>query len=499
MFIKPSSSLLLRALHVGFWNCAPRVLRALIQNCSFQAVLLWVMIIACGGVHAQTPDGVALSTTTAQNDEKAGRPVEGVEVQKIAVRALEILRDECVSCHRPGKSKGGLILTREERLLAGGESGVVVVAGNPKESVLLSVLSSDGDPHMPPKKQLISDDIEAIRAWITWGAPWDPTVMDQPPRVVPVTLRPVPSSVEPVLAMAYSPDGTRLALARGGRIEVRNATEPKYPVQLTIQAHPDAVLSLVWSADGATLVSGAFRRVGLWNASTGAAVGEWTNGAVGAVTALAFAPSGEWLWVADSLASRGGFVHQLDGNGKSCVRTWRAHDDSVFALAVSGDGQWLATAGADRTAKRWNVASNLLEAVYEGHTNHVLAVTFDPLTPRLATAGADREVKVWDRDSREQDAVLGDKRQVFPALIWTKDGSRLVGVTDRGNGWIFSSIQKHSGAQTTETAKVQRLDKVDAVLQCVSAKPDGAEVAAGSSEGGFFVWSGSTGKLIETK
>ena len=165
---------------------------------------------------------------------------------------------------------------------------------------------------MPPKKQLDGADIDAVREWIALGAPWDPTVIDKPPRVAPVALRPVPSNVEPVLAMAYSPDGARLALARGGRIEVRSATEPKYPVQLTIQAHPDAVLSLVWSTDGATLVSGAFRRVGLWNASTGAAIGEWTDGAVGAVTALAFAPSGEWLWVADSLASRGGFVHQLD-------------------------------------------------------------------------------------------------------------------------------------------------------------------------------------------
>ena len=499
MLFKPSPNLLRRAFAFEFSNCVPRVLRALIQNCALRVVLFLALIIGCGNLHAQTLGGAASSVTIAQSDEQAAQPAGGIEVHKVATRALEILRDECVSCHRPGKSKGGLILTREERLQAGGESGVVVVAGKPQESLLFSVLSKDGDPHMPPKKQLDGADINAVREWIALGAPWDPTVMDKPPRVAPVALRPVPSNVEPVLAMAYSPDGARLALARGGRIEVRSATEPKYPVQLTIQAHPDAVLSLVWSTDGATLVSGAFRRVGLWNASTGAAIGEWTDGAVGAVTALAFAPSGEWLWVADSLASRGGFVHQLDGMGKSCVRTWRAHDDSVFALAVSGDGQWLATAGADRTAKRWNVASHLLEAVYEGHTNHVLAVTFDPLTPRLATAGADREVKVWDRDSREQDAVLGDKRQVFPALMWTKDGSRLVGVTDRGNGWIFSAIQKHSGAQTTETAKVQKLDKVHAVLQCVSAKPDGGEVAAGSSEGDFFVWSGLTGKLIETK
>lgn len=499
MFFKPSPSLSFSALYGGCCESTPRIFCALIQKYFLQPVLLLVITIACGGLHAQAPIRTDLSANVVQPNEKVVQPIGGDEVSKVAARALEILRDECVSCHRPGKSKGGLILTREDRLQAGGESGLAVVPGKPKESLLFSVLSSDGDPHMPPKKQLSGSDIEAIGGWIALGAPWDSTVMDKPPRVTPLALRPVPSSVEPVLAMAYSPDGTRLALARGGRIEVRNATEPKYPVQLTIHAHPDAVLSIAWSGDGATLVSGAFRRVGFWNTSTGAPVGEWTEGAVGAVTALAFAPSGEWLWVADSLASRGGFVHQLDGMGKSCARTWKAHDDSVFALAVSADGQWLATGGADRTAKRWNVASNLLEAVYEGHTNHVLSVTFDPLTPRLATSGADREVKVWDRDSREQDAVLGDKRQVFPALIWTKDGSRLVGVTDRGHGWIFSAIQKHSGAQTTETAKVQRLDKVEAVLQCVSAKPDGAEVAAGSSEGGLFVWSGSTGKLIEIK
>ena len=465
----------------------------------FTAVLLLVLLVVCGGVHAQTSNGVVSSGTAVQAEEKAKQSVAGADVSVVASRALEVLRDECVSCHRLGKAKGGLILTREDRLRAGGESGVALVSGKPQESLLFSVLSSDGDPHMPPKKQLNGADIDAIRKWIEFGAPWEPTVMDKPPRVTPVSLRPVPASFEPVLAMAYSPDGTRLALARGGRIDVRNAVEPGYPVQFTIEAHLDPVLSIAWSADGVTLASGAFRRVALWNASTGAAVAEWTDGPVGAVTALAFAPSGEMLWVADSLASRGGFVHQLEGVGKSCIRTWKAHDDSVFGLAVSGDGQWLATAGADRTAKRWSIAGNSLEAVYEGHTNHVLAVTFDPLTPRIATAGADREVKVWDRDSREQDAVLGDKRQVFPALIWTKDGSRLVGVTDRGNGWIFSAIQKHSGAQTTETAKVQKLDKVNAVLQCVAAKPDGAEVAAGSSEGGFFVWSSSTGKLIETK
>lgn len=458
-----------------------------------------LLLIFCVDLRAQLPEGVKAATAGTTNVEKATQPKDTAEIQSKMVRAIEILRDECVSCHRSGKSKGGLILTGEERLRAGGESGPAIFAGKPEESLLLAVLSPDGDPHMPPKKQLKDADIEVIREWIAVGGPWDSSIMDKPPRVDPVVLSPVPSSVEPVLAMAFSPDGTRLAVARGGKIELRDATQPKYPVLFTFTAHTDAVISLAWSVDSATLVSGGFRRVGFWDSTTGSPAWEWTEGAVGSVNAVAFAPSGEKLWVADSVASRGGFVHELDLQAKSRVQTWKAHDDSVFAVAVSMDGQWIATAGADRAARRWNVATKALESTYEGHTNHVLAVTFDPLTPRLATAGADRELKVWDRDSREQDAVLGDKRQVFPCLTWTKDGSKLVGVTDKGNGSIFSAIQKHSGAQTTETAKVQKLDKVEGSLQCVSAKPDGSEVAAGSSEGRLFVWNGTTGKLIETE
>lgn len=458
-----------------------------------------VLLVFCVDSRAQSPEGVKVAPAGIPSAEKPMQLKDAGEVQAKADRAIEILRDECVSCHRSGKSKGGLILTGEDRLRAGGESGPAFVAGKPEESLLLSVLLADGDPHMPPKKQLKDADIEVIREWIAAGSPWDASIMDKPPRVDPVVLSPVVSSVEPVLAMAFSPDGTRLAVARGGKIELRDATQPKYPLQFTFSAHTDAVISLAWSVDGATLVSGGFRRVGFWDAATGALAWEWTEGAVGSVTAVAFAPSGEKLWVADSLASRGGFVHELDLQAKSRAQTWKAHDDSVFAVAVSMDGQWIATAGADRAARRWNVATKALESTYEGHTNHVLAVTFDPLTPRLATAGADREVKVWDRDSREQDAVLGDKRQVFPCLTWTKDGSKLVGVTDKGNGSIFSAIQKHSGAQTTETAKVQKLDKVEGSLQCVSAKPDGSEVAAGSSEGRLFVWNGTTGKLLETE
>jgi mono/diheme cytochrome c family protein len=31
--------------------------------------------------------------------------------------ALRVLRDECVGCHKPGKAKGGLLLTTHEKMM----------------------------------------------------------------------------------------------------------------------------------------------------------------------------------------------------------------------------------------------------------------------------------------------------------------------------------------------------------------------------------------------
>lgn len=408
--------------------------------------------------------------------------------------ALEVFRDECVSCHRPGKTKGGLRLESLESIKAGGESGPVVIPERPAESLLFTVLAKEGDPHMPPKKQLSPQQISAVRFWLEAGMPWSAAVMNQPPRIKPVALKALPKSVQTVLAIAFSPDGNTLAAARGNSVELRDAKAERFPIKRTFEVEVDTVASLLWSSDSQTLVTGGFRQIRFWNAAEGTNMGATTDGLSGDITALC--AHGDTLWAADSLASRGGFVHQLTWTERKIVKTWKAHEDSVYGLAVSPDGAWLATAGADKLARRWNAASAELTATYEGHTNQVLSVAFDPKTQRLATAGADREIKIWDRESREQDASLGDKKQVTTALYWSADGSRLASVTDKGNGAVFFAIQKHTGEQRSETAKVQKLDKVNTVLQCVTTTRDGSCIAAGAADGRIFVWNAADGKLL---
>ncbi len=432
-------------------------------------------------------------------DEVGDKQVAQLAKDPVVERAMEVLRDECVGCHRAGKAKGGLKLHSAEGLKAGGESGAVIIPGKASESMLVRVLDKDGDPHMPPKRQLSAEMMGALRKWVDAGGGWDGSVMERPPKVAPIAVGAMPEGVRPSMAVSFSPDGKWLARSRGGSVELRVAAEAGMPVHRVVDVFPEAVGSLVWTKEGDGLLVGGFRRVKMVDVLEGKVSGEVQGEFVGEIGAMVADVVAGRLWIADSIAGRGGFVRQYALGTLSQTALWKAHEDSVLGLGLSADGKWLATAGADRVMKRWGAEDHRLAGVYEGHTNQVLSVVFEPTGTRLATTGADREVKVWDRETREQDAVLGDKRQVFTALAWGKDGVSLVGVTDRGGGSAFSEIKKHTGEQSSSTGKVKALEKVASVLQSVSVSTDGAMAAAGGADGRLHVWTLKDGKALELK
>lgn len=105
-----------------------------------------------------TPNGAATAATATD----------------FAALAQPVLERVCVACHNPDKTKGELLLTTREGIEKGGENGVVVVAGKPDESPLVTrcELPLDHDDHMPPKdkKQPTAEEIAALRRWVQEGA-----------------------------------------------------------------------------------------------------------------------------------------------------------------------------------------------------------------------------------------------------------------------------------------------------------------------------------------
>ncbi len=411
-----------------------------------------------------------------------------VSADPVKVAAMRVLRDECLGCHKPGKAKGGLLLTTREKMILGGDTGTAIVPGKAAESLLHQLVTEDGDPHMPPKKQLTPVQISALQTWIDAGAAWEAAVFDELPVANPVALSPMPAGYQPVLALALSPDEKTLAVAAGSRVHLQDLSKPGRPRIGSFSGHAEAVQSLVWTQDGKTLVTAGFRQIKLWDVPTLACTGQITDGFVGNLTTLALTADQKTLFVADGESGGAGFIHRIDLADKKVVATWKAHDDTVYSLRLAPDGKALASAGADKLAKLWNVADGKLIAIYEGHTSHVLSVAFNKDGTQLATAGADREIKVWDVKSREQDVTLGDKKTAFTALAWTPDGKALVAVTEKGGGSIFSDLKKHDGAQRSDTAKQTKLGLLSTMLYSVAITGDAKTVFAGGDDGKVWLW-----------
>jgi mono/diheme cytochrome c family protein len=93
-------------------------------------------------------------------------PLPEAAKQQFATRLLPLFQQHCHKCHSGEKVKGGLDLTTLDGLLAGGNTGPAIEPGDAKASLLIRLVQADGEPHMPPKKQLSDVEIDLLARWI---------------------------------------------------------------------------------------------------------------------------------------------------------------------------------------------------------------------------------------------------------------------------------------------------------------------------------------------
>ena len=411
--------------------------------------------------------------------------------------AMRLMKAECFSCHNPEKKKGGLVLTRPERLLEGGDNGAVVVPGKPEASMLVSVLTKEADPHMPPKKQFSEPQIKVLRDWIKDGLVWNQAALEERDPIVPVHLAPLPSSYQSVLALALSPDGGKLAVGRGGTVTIYDASQTNYNLLGEIEAHRDAVQSLAWSDDGRWLVSGAFRRLVLWNSESFAQEREWTNGLSGRVTAIRFMAGSERLVLADSVNGRSGDIRVIDLASGGFVASWHAHEDAILGMDLSRDGNQLVTGGSDKLIKIWELASTKELGRLEGHGGGVLAVAFNTNATQVASGGSDMQLKVWDIEDRQVAISLGKHSAAINAINWSGDGQAIVASTDAGSLFTYKNLKLHTGGQSSASGDEKRIGDAGDTVQCIATSTDTMTIFAGTQDGMVQVWRGDGKSLAK--
>jgi WD40 repeat protein len=153
--------------------------------------------------------------------------------------------------------------------------------------------------------------------------------------------------------VAASPDGQTVAAgARDGRTLLCDLVTGR--VLRTLRGHTRDVQAVAYRPGTTTLATGSRDgTIRLWDTARAdtsrVLVGKAAK--FGEVRCLAFSPDGRLL-----VSGHGGAVHLWDPETGRQVKSIKAHQFAVTALAFLSGGQLLATAGWDRAVKLWNIA-----------------------------------------------------------------------------------------------------------------------------------------------
>jgi WD40 repeat protein len=300
----------------------------------------------------------------------------------------------------------------------------------------------------------------------------------------------------PVLAVAWSPDGTRLASADGqGSVKVWDVAANKELRQLTTGG--GGVTALAWNQDSKCVAAAYQGTVKIWDVVSGKTVRTLHQAAdINRPSGMPLPPG---AGQEDLAASRSRDV---------LLGSWSA------SLFWNPSNQKLALADEDGKVQVWDLSTKkTAPLVLRAHKGGVHSAAWSPNGSRLASVSGDGLVKIWDPATDKPIKTIdepidkvpvraADNKNPIPttsyALAWTEDGKCMNVVSSDGEIQVVDVGSK----KVTPSSKLVPRDRLAEIgvgrlgshQERFIWSPDGKRLVSIQMGGVVKVWDPATGK-----
>jgi WD40 repeat protein len=249
-----------------------------------------------------------------------------------------------------------------------------------------------------------------------------------------------------VWSMAMSPNGKTIATGSGGgdnSVKLWDIETSKVISKWT--GHTIVVCALCWSADGERVASGSWDGTArVWDVNTGKTILRIKT-RHDRVVAVMYSPDSSKL--------------ATGGDKKDAVKIWDAetgellttlkHDPFVNSLTWTSDGKKLIS-GSDELIRIFDTATWQQIAILKGHTSFVNAISLSQNNRFLASASYDKTARLWNLDTNLPVGPPLQHEDTLRSAALSPDGKALVTGCRDGNlyTWDVHAILKEAGLES---------------------------------------------------
>ena len=297
-----------------------------------------------------------------------------------------------------------------------------------------------------------------------------------------------------IRSVAFSPDGS--VLATSGDFPSIHTWDANTGSAIGAFAGHSAAIKSVTFVDDRTLVSASDdQSVRIWDSNPGwileRTIGTFEDPSVipHRVTSVDFSADSSQLLIAGGIPSRRGELQVFNvADGSRVLYLPQAHDDVVYAARFSPDGKRIASGGADKYLRTFDIGTSQQLRRFEGHTSYVLGVAWKRDGNVIVSSGADNTIKVWDAETGDQQRTIENFGRHVTAVSYIGEtdniisacGDKLTRMHNAANGGL---ARNYGDAKTW--------------LHCIAVTPDSNIVAAGDAAGNVYLWNGNNGQLLK--